>query len=238
VATVSEALEVSEATTRRLFSRLEEEGKVLRLHGGVQIAPSIGHGYSYHLSAHERIREKTGIGQAAAEIIQPGERVFLDSGTTVLRCAEALSIRLQTGELRDVVVLTNSLTYTGLLASQCRVMLIGGEIRPNRNDVCGSLAERNLEEFHVDRAFFGADAISIEYGYMATDERTSRMNEIIVARADTFYVLSDSSKFGRRSFVSYATIDSATALVTDSHLAPENRASLVEAGVAIVTAEL
>ena len=232
--TVSDALKVSDATTRRLLTRMETEGKVLRLHGGVQLAPAASSSYSYRLSTGMQIREKTAIGNAAADLVESGERIFLDSGTTVLRCAEALSVRLQVGALRDVVVLTNSLTYTESLAAQCRIVLVGGEIRANRNDVCGSLAEKTLEEFHVDRAFLGADAVSLEYGLMATDERTARMNEIIVARADSLYVLADSSKFGKKSFISYGPVTAATGLVTDSGIAGDFRTTLAEAGVRII----
>lgn len=236
IATISQTLSVSDATTRRLLTRMEAEGKVLRLHGGAQIAPSVGHSYSYRVSTNKRIKEKTSIGNTAADLVQSGERIFLDSGTTVLRCAEALSVRLQVGKLRDIVVLTNSLTYTESLAAQCRIILVGGEIRSNRNDVCGSLAEKNLEEFHVHRAFLGADAIDVDLGYMATDERTARMNGIIVKRTDAFYVLSDSSKFGEKSFISYASIDEATALLTDPEISPEFRSALEGRGVHVVTA--
>ena len=107
VRTVSDTLEISEATARRLFTQMEEEGKILRVHGGVQLAPPLGNDYSYRLSSHHRSREKTAIGRAAADRVLSGDRVFLDSGTTVLKLAEALSLRIQTGLLKDLVVLTN-----------------------------------------------------------------------------------------------------------------------------------
>ena len=72
---------------------------------------------------------------------------------------------------------------------------------------------------------------------MATDERTARMNEIILARADSIYMLIDSSKLGQKSFVSYASINIATALITDKDIDPEFSSSLREAGVRVIVAE-
>jgi len=216
VMTVAEDLSISEATVRRLFAKLEEEGKVIRVHGWVQLAPKLGFDYSYRVSALHRKREKSIIGNAAAKIVLNNERIFIDSGTTALKFAEALSLKLQAGELKDLVVLTNSLTNIDTLANWCKVILIGGEIRIERRDVCGAIAEKNLTMFHVNRAFFGADAISLKGGFMTTDERTSKMNEIIMAHAEHFYVLADSEKFDRSSFITYAEIQDVTAIYTDS----------------------
>jgi DeoR family fructose operon transcriptional repressor len=216
VRTVAEDLNISEATVRRLFAKLEEEGKVIRVHGGVQLAPKLGFDYSYRVSALHRKREKTIIGNAVVKVIQNNERLFIDSGTTALKLAEALSLKIQAGELKDIVVLTNSLTNIDTLANWCKVILIGGEIRIERRDVCGAIAEKNLTLFHVNRAFFGADAISLKGGFMTTDERTSKMNEIIMAHSEHIYVLADSEKFDRSSFITYSGIQDVTAIYTDS----------------------
>ena len=216
VKTVSAALKISEATVRRMFSQLEEEGKVIRTHGGVQLAPLLGHDYSFRLSVQHRSREKIAIGNEAAKLVQDNDRIFLDSGTTVLRLAEALNVRIQTGELNNIVVLTNSLTHIETIAQICRVILIGGEIRAERRDVCGAIAEKALKMFHVDKAFFGADAISLKGGLMTTDERTARMNEIVITHAESTYVLEDSEKFDKKSFITYAELNTITAIYTDN----------------------
>ncbi len=216
VQTVAARLEISEATARRFFSQLEEDGKVIRVHGGVQLAPQLGHDYSYRLSAGHRQRQKAAIGNRAVREIESGDRIFLDSGTTVLKLAEALSLRIQTEGLANIVVLTNSITHLDTVARWCKVILVGGEIRVERRDVCGSVAEQTLALFHVDKAFLGADAVSPEGGCMTTDERTSTMNEIVVERAGKSYVLADSSKLGRTSFISYAPLAKIDIIFTDS----------------------
>lgn len=233
VKTVAESLDISEATVRRLFSRLEKEGKVLRIHGGVQIAPEMGHDYSYRVSALHRSKEKTAIGNAVVHIIANNDRIFLDSGTTVLKLAEAISLRIQTGKLKNLVVLTNSFTHIETIARWCKVILIGGEVRVERRDVCGSIAEKVLSMFHVKKAFFGADAISIKGGLMTTDERTSQMNEIVIDHAERSYVLTDSEKFNKSSFITYAGLDAVDTIYTDRGLSKEAADEYRKAGAVI-----
>lgn len=218
VRTVSESLGISEATVRRLFSRLDSEGKVIRTHGGVRLAPHLGVDYSYFLSATHRNREKTLLGRAAAERVAPGERLFLDSGTTVLKLAEALALRLQAEQLSDLVVLTNSLVLVEALARWCKVILVGGEVRTERRDVCGPISEETLRQFHVTRAFLGADAIHLSSGFMTTDERTAMLNRIVLRGAGSSCVLADSEKFGRDSFMSYAPLNGVDSVLTDASI--------------------
>jgi DeoR/GlpR family transcriptional regulator of sugar metabolism len=221
VRTVADSLEISEATARRFFSQLEKEGKVIRVHGGVQLAQQLGYDYSFRTQAARMQEQKSLIGARAAELVHDREKIFLDSGTTVLKLAETLSVKLQTGELKDIVVLTNAISHVETVARWCKVILVGGEIRADRLDVCGSVAEKTLMMFHLDRAFFGADAVNMSGGFMTTDERTSTINEIVVERAKRSYVLVDSSKFDKTSFIRYASLEQIDTILTDSGIKRE-----------------
>ena len=148
VATVTKKLSASEATIRRLFAKLELESKLLRIHGGVQIAPELSNDYSFRFSAARSLEEKESIGKVAAAIVKNGSCLFMDAGTTVLKMAEALSLRLQVGEVKNITVITNSLSFLTNLAEHCDVILLGGKLRSGRHDVCGSLTRQNLKNFH------------------------------------------------------------------------------------------
>lgn len=233
VKTATSALNISEATVRRLFAQLEEEGEVIRVHGGVQLAPQLGNDYSFRVSTLHRSEEKIRIGEAAAGIITSNERIFLDSGTTVLKLAESLSLRIHAREVKNLIVVTNSLTYVDILGKYCKVILIGGEIRVGRRDVCGPIAEKILEMFHVNNAFLGADAINIDAGFMTTDERTAKMCGIVIDHADRTYVLADSEKFNTSSFLSYAPLDAVDTIFTDNGIPPETFETFTSAGAHI-----
>ena len=97
VAVVTDELKISEATARRLFTKLEKESKLLRIHGGIQAAPELSNDYSFRFSVAQNLIKKEAIGKIAAKIVQNNSRLFMDAGTTVLKMAEALSLRLQTG---------------------------------------------------------------------------------------------------------------------------------------------
>jgi DeoR/GlpR family transcriptional regulator of sugar metabolism len=233
VKTIADSLGVSIATVRRLLSQLEADGKVIRTHGGVCLAPHLGSDYSYYISSTHRSREKAVIGRAAAELVASGERLFLDSGTTVLEFAEALSLRVRSGAVKNLVILTNSLALAEALARWCRVMLVGGEVRIERRDVSGPITEDTLRQFHVTRAFLGADAIHIRSGFLTTDERTGKMNEIVLHNARHAYVLADSDKFNKDSFCQYATLGEVEAIYTDSGLSEETLRDFTDAGAKI-----
>jgi len=233
VNTVADTLGVSVATVRRLLARLETDGKVIRTHGGARLSPHLGTGYSYYVSSTHRSKEKALIGRAAAEIVAVGDRLFLDSGTTVLKLAESLSLRLQAGGLKNIVVLTNSIALVEALARWCKVILVGGEVRVERRDVWGPITEETLRQFHVSKAFLGADAVHIRSGFMTTDESTAKMNEIILKNTSHAFVLADAEKFGRDSFIRYAGLSEVEAVFTDPGISAELLADFQDAGARI-----
>lgn len=212
---------VSEATVRRLFVKLEEQGLVLRTLGGISRVEGDSTTYSFNDSSRSKIREKNAIGEAAAMEITNDDQVFLDSGTTVLAMSKALARRIQSGEIHRVRVLTNSLIIADQLSELCKVIFVGGEIRPERKDACGFLAEELMNRLHVQKAFLGCDALSFEKGLMTTDERSARMNEIIIKNASRIYLLADAHKIGEMSFVSYGTLDMVHTFVVDDSISKE-----------------
>ena len=221
VKTIVSTFDISEATARRMCSELEEEGSAFRTHGGIQLAPPIGYDYSFRFSTLRQNMEKVQIGAAACDLVEDQDRIFLDSGTTVMKLAEALSFKIQAGKLRNLIVVTNGLNMVDTLASRCKVILIGGEIRVERRDVSGVVAEKNLYNFRLNKAFIGADGVDLKSGLTATDELTARIAEITIARSDQCYILADSEKFNRKAFVSYAPLKAVKNIITDSKLSPD-----------------
>ncbi len=216
VATVTAELKISEATVRRLFARLEATGKLIRIHGGVQIAPQLSNDYSFQLAASSQTEEKKAIGNVAAQLVNSHEQIFLDAGTTTLKMAEALSFRIQTNELNGLTVVTNSLSLVYNLAEHCEVLLIGGKIRPQRRDVSGPLARQTLEKFCFDKVFFGIDAISANGELMATDTETAEINTLFLSRSEKSFVLTDAHKLQHTSLITFASLNQLDGIVTNA----------------------
>ena len=218
---VTRLIGVSEATARRLFSRLEDEGQVIRTFGGIQAKRPENSPYSFNISAATHTREKTAIGARAALEVGAGDHIFLDSGTTVLAMAQVLARRLEHDPIPGLKIVTNSLILTDILSPLAKLVLIGGEIRPERRDTAGFVAEETMKRLHVRKAFLSCDAVNLDGGMMTTDDRTARMNEIVIRNAADVYILADSSKFGETSFISYGGLDLVDTFIVDRGLRVE-----------------
>lgn len=234
ISQVSQWLDISETTARRMCSKLEEDQKVIRVHGGVQLTEQFLNEFSYQNKELKNLHEKVAIGNYGASLISSGDRVYCDSGTTIHQFALALINRIKKHEIQDIVVLTNSLANFDPLAEYCKVILVGGEVRLPRLDVCGSIAEEIISKFHITKAFLGVDGIHIQKGFMTTDERTSTINKIIVSDADDSFILCDSSKFGKTSFISYAIANEVNSVITDWNIALHSAEIFRQAGFNVI----
>ena len=211
-------LGVSEVTVRRFFGEMERDHQLLRICGGTRsLRPPAGGIYSFGHELKKRIREKQQIGTCAANLIAAGDRIFLDSGTTVRSCAVVLRERLERNAVTNLLMITNSLAYTDILAASCPVFLTGGRISPDRMELMDADALSMLSKYHFTKALFGTDAITDRLELMTNDENTARLVRTVVANSDRVIILADSSKIGRRSFTVSAKLDSGKyTLVTDS----------------------
>lgn len=230
-----ELLGVSEATARRLFLRLAQQGRALRTFGGV-CRPGAD-GYSYEKLSGQNQGQKQEIARTACGLCGANEVLYLDGGTTLAAFAVELAARLEAGEVRELTVFTNALSTLELLAGRCAVNLIGGRYRQNRRDFCGYIAEQAVAKLRFTACFLGADACEERRGLTTTDSETARLNTLVLAASDRSYVLADAAKFDAVSVVPYAPINGVTAIITDSALSAQRQALLAGQGIAVTRAE-
>ena len=208
-------LDVSESTARRLFSQMEQQGLVIRVHGGIQPIGDSAVGYRYDVVENQNTEAKRKIGAAAAELVENGDVVFLDSGTTLGFMSAALARRLAEGGLTGVTVFTNSLVNLHALAKVTEVTLIGGRYRDNRKDFCGYVAEEAIRPLRFTKCFLGTDGYSPTGGFAATDFSTAQMSELVFARSQTRILLADASKFTSAAMVGFSKGKPIQYLITD-----------------------
>ena len=240
--TTNEAVEllgVSEATVRRLFSKLESEGRVTRNHGGIQLAAGYGSTYSFDLRDKYKRAEKIRIGQYAASLVEDGDTIYLDCGTTVSQMTRALGTRIVNGEFTSLNIITNSIANVQALppSSACCIILVGGRYHYDRRDFSGSLTEKFVSPFYFSKCFLGCEGVHATAGFFANQLDVSDLNTVVIRHSKKTAILTDCSKFERSSLVSYARLEEADMLITDR--APENPLlrALEESEVEIVVAK-
>lgn len=232
IASIREAFSVSEMTVRRDLAYLEENGYVTRIHGGVIAGRRLFFASSFSHRTKEHVEEKRKIAQAAVSLIEPGENVILDTGTTTLYIAEEL-VKL---DLVITVGTTSLAVASTLFNSNMDVLIFGGFLRREIPDLFGPLTERNLQEFHAHKLFMGCDGLSASEGFFTSDLHISKIEERMVTIADRVIVVTDSSKFGKKSFVRYAAAKSVHTLITDSMVSEEHVRGFKREGVEVIIA--
>lgn len=224
-------LAVSEMTVRRDLEALEAQGLCRRVHGGAVAAPSRSYEPPFALRAERDRDAKARIGKAAAELVDTGETLFLDVGTTTLAVAEALRGR------EGITVLTPSLKVAAALADEphVRVLVPGGTIRPGEHSMVGSLAERGVGEFHVDSAVLGVGGFDPAAGLSEFNLEDAAVKRAAIGRARRVVVVATADKLGVVAFCAIAPPDAVDLLVTDADAADPRVRALADAGVSVRT---
>ncbi len=235
-ATVGELCEhfrVSSATIRNDLRDLEQGNLLLRTHGGAMVRSKTGQELDSSQKRVQNLEAKRRIAAAALELIEDGDRIILDTGTTTLELARLLSRR------RDITVVTNDLASALLLEEMdtVSVVFIGGLLR--RRFHCtvsyGNAWREALAGLSVDKAFMGVNSLSLEKGATTPDISTAETKKSMIEIAVKVILLCDSSKFGRSSFARFAMLDQIDTVVTEQVTAADRR-QLEELGVEVIVA--
>ncbi len=228
-------LGASESTARRAFLKLEENGKAVRVLGGIRyVSPSMT-SYDFDAGVYEHVDEKKAIAREAVRLVEDGDVIFCDSGTTIRCMCGELAARLRKEKL-NVRIYTNSLANLEILNEVTEVNLVGGRFRRNRRDFCGYLSEEVISRLHFSKVFVGADGCSSERDFTTTDMETARMNQIVLENTDCAFMLVDSSKFSTVSHVLYAPAKQFAAVITDTKIDPDILARLKTQCETVITA--
>jgi DeoR/GlpR family transcriptional regulator of sugar metabolism len=230
VAELCARFDVSEATARRDLESLASQGKLQRVHGGAIVLTQAPPEQPILQRQNEQSDQKIRIGQAAAALVQPGETVFLGSGTTVLEVARALRGR------QNLTVLTNSLPVVNVLAGAegITVICLGGMLRESELSFIGHITEQALAEVRADKVFMGTRAVSLEYGLTHEYLPETMTDRAILKAGKEIIVLADHTKFGRAATVRLAPLESIHTIVTDRQTTRDFLEAVQERGLNIV----
>ncbi|MFZ1130990.1 MAG: DeoR/GlpR family DNA-binding transcription regulator [Terriglobales bacterium] len=228
-------LDVTPATIRRDLAALEQEGVLVRSHGGaVSRMSSTKFQPSYETLARSNSEEKQAIAREAEKLILDGDTVFLEGSTTVVELAGRLHNR------NRLTVVTNSPTIVGQLQHSAGVTVLctGGDLQKDTVYFSGEWAQRALSEIRLDKAVLGVSAIDPGYGISTANHAEAQIKKMIVRAAKTRIALADHTKFGKQSFAYVGPVDEINVLVTDAATDTKYISDLRESGLEVIVAPM
>lgn len=223
--------QVSPATIRSDLRQLAARGRLKRTHGG---AIPINKTLFEPSTEDKRIRssaEKQAIAQIAAEMVEDGDTIAIDAGSTMMELSKILAGK------ENLTIVVNDLNIALFLEknSNANIIVLGGNLRRKQQCTVGPITLSTLVSLNVDKAFLATNAFSPQKGFMTPDMNQAEVKKAMLKCASEKIVLCDSSKIGKISFVEFAKLQDIDKLVTDSNVPSEIRRYLDEQKTSLQT---
>jgi DeoR/GlpR family transcriptional regulator of sugar metabolism len=218
VINLAKIFKVSEVTIRQDLEKIEAEGFIRREHGGAFLKDVEEGVKSFTLLNQDNLEKKILIGRKAAELIEPGETIILDSGSTTTEIAKNLIGR------SGLTVITNALNIAMILGAEpgIDVIVTGGEFKPPTLSLTGQKAATFFEDIHVDKLFLATAGISLRSGLTYPSLSDIVVKKAMIDAADITYLVADSTKIGKNSFASLGALSLINFIITDSEIDPNH----------------
>jgi DeoR family transcriptional regulator, fructose operon transcriptional repressor len=222
---------VSASTVRRDLQQLSKANAVHRTYGG-----AILNGRAAETTLEQRFevqgREKQAIARAALDLIEDGDTLILDAGSTVAAFGKLL-------EQRRLRIITNNLSLVPFLAKapDIELVLLGGALRTTSMSTVGPLACEALRRMTANRAIVSADGVVCGRGLCEADLDQVALKSLMMQQSNEVIVLADADKLGRAGQTAWAPLPARWTLVTDAGLPEEQRKGLADAGARIIVAD-
>jgi DeoR/GlpR family transcriptional regulator of sugar metabolism len=210
VTALAEILEVSQVTVRKDLDQLEESGFIRREHGYALFGSinDVGRRMAIQYDVKQRIAK------AAADLVEDGETVMIESGSCCALLAEQLA-----NSKKNITIITNSVFIANHVrnASNIRIILLGGEYQGGTQVTVGSITRRNAEVFFSDKFFIGADGFTGQ-SFTGSDHFRAQTVRDLAEHAREIIVLTESEKFNRRGLEETVRLDQVDSVITDDRI--------------------
>lgn len=232
VPAICQAFSVSEATARRDLEMLAREGKIQRVRGGAIKTEKSPPELPILQREKDQQGDKDRIGRAAADLIEPGDTIFLGSGTTVLAAARYAR------DCQDLTVITNSLPIINLMVGceGINLIVIGGMLRNSELSFIGHITESALNELRADKVIMGARAIHPDHGITNDYLQETVTDRAIIRIGQKVILVADHTKFGLVSAAFLAPVEAIDVMVADRQTDSVCIELLKEKGIEIILA--
>jgi DeoR/GlpR family transcriptional regulator of sugar metabolism len=230
VADLSDHFGVSAVTIRNDLTNLQQQGLLVRTHGGAVTRSDLKmEPPAFALRKELHRAEKERIGQAAATLVRDGDSVALDASTTAWQIARQLKDR------RELTVVTNGLfiALEFLDSPAVTVVMPGGALRTASASLVGDAGACILERYHVQKGFFGAGGFTLDEGLTDTNQYEVELKQRMVERSKEVIAVVDSSKWGQVTFASLASVEQLDQVIADNAAPAEMVATLRQRGTRV-----
>lgn len=228
---IAKMLEVSELTIRRDLDKLAKNELLKRTHGGAINILSVGHEMKFDVQKEKYIDEKKRIALAASSLIEEGDVILIEAGTTGYQTALNITNRAK------LTIITNSCDIAVLLGKtnpDYKIVLSGGILNTDTRALVGPIADFAFKTTFVDKAFIGISGIDLEKGITAADPIEAQTKKNIIACAKQVIALADHSKIGHIAMNYVAPVHMINTFITDSEADEEFIEKLKELDVRII----
>lgn len=228
---LSQLLDVSDITIRRDLADLEKKGVLERTHGGAVCTEQITVETAYSEKDRVNSEAKMAIGELAASLVNEGETVLINSGSTTLQVIKQLARR------KGIKIITNNAAALGLSDAAATIIFTGGTLRSSSHTFVGPFSSRTLSEINATKAIIGVDGLSLRAGLTSPVMEEAEITKTMLERVyGTVILAADYSKIGKVSSFRIAPVQDAQILITDISFNEDYRTELEAAGLKIMKA--
>lgn len=195
-------MDCSESTVRRDLSELEDQGLLIRIHGGAKRVYTVDSEMGMKEKSIKNVHEKEMIGRFAASFVETDDIIYLDAGTTTYAMISFLT------NIDNLLVVTNGVTHAHLLTEYgISSILIGGKIKEKTKAIIGSVSLQQLSGYRFNKAFLGINGINVDFGYTTSDTEEAALKKMAGNNANKTYVLADHTKFHKINFAKVSELE-------------------------------
>jgi DeoR/GlpR family transcriptional regulator of sugar metabolism len=219
VVSLAKIFKVTEPTIRQDLEKLEEDGMVIREHGGAYLKNVDLNVSTVSLANQENIEKKEVIAQKCLEFIEPGDTIILDSGSTSSEIAKKLK------GFKGLTVITNALNIALLLGAEpgIEVIVTGGEFKPPTLSLTGQKAADFFEGINAQKLFLATAGISLKAGLTYPSISDLVVKKAMIEAAEVTYLVADSTKFGKSAFASLGALSLINYIITDEGIEDKHK---------------
>ncbi|HDT0720217.1 TPA: DeoR/GlpR family DNA-binding transcription regulator [Proteus mirabilis] len=222
-----ELMNVSHMTVRRDIRMLEEEGKVIGISGGVKLNDALRQELSWSEKARLHHLSKRAIGKFANTLVEDGQVVYLDAGTTTFEIARVL------GERFNLTIVTNDFSILQYLMNKSQLNLYhtGGQVDKRNYSSVGNTAAMMLKTLNIDIAFISTSSWDLLHGVSTPHEEKVQIKQTLLDVARRCVLVSDSSKYGKYGMFRVCSLNQLHDIICDDHLSQDVAQQLTEQNI-------